>query len=865
MTRGWGVTLLAWNAYFETGEADIDSQHRYLVGLINQVAPILASSSNSVPVGLDALLEEFMLYVRVHFAHEERLMAEFSVDPRHRSMHVQLHQEFAASVQEMASSYLAGELVSGRRLLTFVANWLIFHILGVDQSLARQLEMIRQGSLADAAYDASGRDNTSPAQQALTSSLVDLYTLLSEKNRELEAHSSRLEDEVAERVQDLRNAELKYRTVADFTYDWENWVAPDGRYLYCSPSCARVSGRAAESFLDDSGQMLDIVHPEDRGVMAHHFDVEERSAGAACNLQFRIQLPDGKTRWLEHLCQPVFDQSGTFLGRRSSNRDITERKRGEESLAEAKVAAEQANLAKSAYLANMSHEIRTPLNAIIGLTHLLRRAACTPEQAGRLDKIDAAGQHLLSIINDVLDLSKIEAGKLHLDCADFHLMAILDAVVSIVGQSAREKGLRLEVDGDAVPLWLHGDPTRLRQALLNFAGNAVKFTERGSVALRARLLAESAEGLLVRFEVADTGVGLTPEKMARLFTPFDQGDETTASRYGGTGLGLVIVRRLAQMMGGDAGVQSEPGVGSTFWFTARLQRGFGIEPGVPVRLKEVAEDKLRRSRAGARILLVEDNPVNLEVASELLNAVGLAVDVAANGSEAVSKVASGEYDLVLMDLQMPVMGGLEATEIIRMQQERATLPIIAMTANTFADDRQACLNAGMNDFVAKPVDPDDLYSTLLKWLGRREGVDEDGATMQPAVSASSISEVDWRNRLGSVPQIDVERGLAVARGKPERHARLIALFAEHHAGDVVELKAALEAGEWRTIGRIAHGVRSAAASLGAMRLAKASEVLQSVSEAAKGEESRAEVDAVCSWFLSEIMSVLNGIASLRKT
>jgi PAS domain S-box-containing protein len=450
-----------------------------------------------------------------------------------------------------------------------------------------------------------------------------------------------------------------------------------------------ADGRHLEQLLDDGRWLLIVEHRTPSGyIVGNRIDITARK-----------------------LAEVELDQHGRHLEQLVEERTSA--------LSIAKDAAEAANIAKSAFLANMSHEIRTPMNGIIGVANILRREGVTKQQAQRLDTIDASAQHLLSVINDVLDISKIEAGKFTLEEAPVVVSSLMTNVSSILSEQVKTKGIHLLIETEHLPHNLVGDPTRVQQALLNYATNAVKFTETGTVTLRILKQEETDDSVLVRFEVTDTGIGIEPDAMSRLFSTFEQADNSMTRKYGGTGLGLAITRRLAELMGGESGADSKSGVGSTFWFTVKLKKG--DENAASTAAAVDAEAEIRQRYAGRRVLVVDDEPINREVALMQLEAADLVVDTAENGVEAIATAQKNNYAAIFMDMQMPKLNGLDATREIRHLPGYRDTPIIAMTANAFAEDKAKCMAAGMNDFLIKPFSPDELFAVLLRALSRSEG------------------------------------------------------------------------------------------------------------------------------------------------
>ncbi len=635
---------------------------------------------------------------------------------------------------------------------------------------------------------------------------------------------------------------------------------PEGRVTLINRACEAQFGLSLDE-LEDEAQRGQFPDAEFASFRAR--DREAFEGGVMIDYVETIRDPNGRAQHLRTIKKPVFNEQGEPEYLIGMMVDITDSIHTEQQLRElnehleervqqrtrqldlAKQVAEEASLAKGQFLANMSHEIRTPMNGVIGMAYLALKTDLNARQRDYIEKIRFAGEHLLGIIDDILDFSKIEAGKLEIDTVAFTLDHVIQTVTTVVAPKAASKELALVFEIDpTLPPALQGDPLRLGQVLINYTNNAIKFSERGSITVRVLKLEDRLDICLLRFEVTDTGIGLAPAEAAKLFQSFQQADTSTTREYGGTGLGLAICKQLAQLMGGQVGVDSEAGRGSCFWFTARV----GKLDAMPAAHAGVQERTARPAPIpdlhGARILLVEDNTFNQQIALEMLEEAGCTVCVAQNGLEALDLLAKTGFDLVLMDVQMPVMDGLQATRLIRLDPQLAGLRVLAMTANATSDDRDRCMAAGMDDFITKPIQSAMLCQAVAHWLPGRP---------QQAVQADDNEQPPPRPTMVGDPQVIdlaiLARLLAFDQDKVRKFAFK---FLQTTQAGFDDMETALAAGDVQRVRELGHRIKSSARTVGALGMGDLCLALENL-PAASPEREQAEARALLSrlWPLLE--------------
>ncbi len=652
----------------------------------------------------------------------------------------------------------------------------------------------------------------------------------------------------------LRNSSQRMASVFNAVTNGLVVLNSEGILLECNTAASGMLGGAAAS----GARLWPGVHEDGRAFAEDEHPVQQALATGRSVRDVVMGVPadGGATSWLSVNAEPMRDELGAATMVVASLTDITERKRSEDALRElndhleervaqrtqqlghAKKVAEEASQAKGQFLANMSHEIRTPMNGVIGMAHLALQTELNPRQRDYLEKIRFAGEHLLHIIDDILDISKIEAGKLEIEQADFTLAQVIETLHTVVAPkaAARELGLEFDIDGGLPPV-LRGDPLRLGQVLINYTNNALKFSEHGTIRVRVRQVVADDDHCLLRFEVSDEGIGLSAAEMGKLFQSFQQADPSTTRAYGGTGLGLAICKQLAQLMGGEVGVTSTPGAGSTFWFTARL----GIAPSgtaMPAALPAPAArpaglavaDPVLAALQDARILLVEDNTFNQQIALEMLEEAGSDVRVANNGAEALDLLRQASFDCVLMDVQMPLMDGLEATRRLRADPRTADLRVLAMTATATSEDRERCLAAGMDDFIAKPFQPAAMMRTIASWLpGQRSGA----AAPRPERPRARATLV------GDPAIIDLSVLAQVLGYQPGKIRKFAVKFLQTSEAAFAEMELALGAGDVQRVRELGHRVKASARTVGALGLGELCERLEKLPAAAPDAELQA--------------------------
>ena len=698
----------------------------------------------------------------------------------------------------------------------------------------------------------------------------NLDTRISVSTRDELGKLSGVFNETAGRLQQslgaLKDSEAHFRSLIENVSDIICILKNDGEIVYESPSVERILGYKPREIV--GGKIFDFIHPDDLKRVKKKFSKIIHITGIARPVEFRYRHKTGAWHIFSVIFNNLLDNSAVS-GLVANFHDITELKRVE-ALRRKKIVAERANRAKSEFLANMSHEIRTPMNAILGLSELVLKTELTGKQSDYLYKMNDSAHLLLGIINNILDFSKIEAGKLELEHTAFRLPDLVDTILDMFAEKAVEKGIELiGFIEDDVPSSLMGDPIRLGQILINLTSNAVKFTDAGEIRIHISAIETGKNQARLLFSIKDTGIGITSDRMDKLLLPFIQADSSTTRKYGGTGLGLTISERILNIMDSKLMAESKPKGGTTFFF----ELWFDLDPGdaaqseAPIPIEHIA---------GSKVLLAEDNAINRQVATEILQSQGVKVTLAANGKEAVEALRETTFDAVLMDIQMPEMDGIEATRIIRGDKKFDRLPIIAITAHAIKGDQEKFMNAGMNDYVAKPIDSDKLFAKLAKWINvARKPSDTDlindvkGSTKVSKIGISTPGDhtsaiANSRSQLDifpdRIPGIDIKDALKRLMGNAVLLKKLLHQFAQEYTNAAQEIRGLLEKDKKEKALQLCHSIKGVAGNISAAQLYISARDLEAeIKEGLNGRIEKSFLD-----FEENLQLILESIEQLEK-